>query len=674
MKNLLNNFILSSFYFLSYLTFPPQTFAQSREIDSLQQIISTAKDDTLKVHSILELSKKFYGSDPQKSIRFAELAQDLAVKLKYPAGSAQALKSIGIGHYMQANYLQTLEYWEQSLVIFDSIGDRVGVANILSNEGAVYYNQGDDTKALELYLNSLKVSEEIGDTLRIVTALSNVGSVYSNKKATQDKALDYYLRALPLSEKIKDNDALGTICINIGEVYFKKDTASLPRTLTKKHYSKVEKDSLAQLYDSLALFYFEKARIAYEGSADLPASLSWIGKVYARRKQFDKAIRFQQDAYLFATRLEAKLEQAQSKLSLADTYYQKGDIREAIEAYQETEKLATELGGDNLELKNTFGGLALSYARLKDYKNAYEYQTKFTEIKDKLFDIDTEKKLSGLQFTFDLQKKQGQIDLLTKDKALQELDLQRQRLIKNATAGGLSVVCVFLVVVFFQKKKIAKEKQRSEELLLNILPSDTAEELKATGSAKAKSYDEVSVMFTDFKNFTQASEKLSAEELVEEINYCYSEFDRIISKYGIEKIKTIGDSYMCAAGLPVSNPNHAEDIVNAGIEMQEFILKNKTERINKDQPYFELRLGIHSGPVVAGIVGIKKFAYDIWGDTVNTASRMESSGAVGKVNISGATYELIKDKFLCEHRGKIQAKNKGEIDMYFVNGKKSFTT
>ncbi|MBK9798986.1 MAG: adenylate/guanylate cyclase domain-containing protein [Bacteroidetes bacterium] len=245
--------------------------------------------------------------------------------------------------------------------------------------------------------------------------------------------------------------------------------------------------------------------------------------------------------------------------------------------------------------------------------------------------------------------------------------MKRQKIVRNGFIGGFAVVLLFASIFLRQRNRISKEKQRSDELLLNILPSETAEELKATGAAKAKSFDNISVLFTDFKNFTRASELLSAEELVKEINYCYSEFDRIITKYGIEKIKTIGDAYMqCAGGLPVTNTTHPIDVVKAGLEMVAFIEANKQERISKGQPYFELRLGIHTGPVVAGIVGIKKFAYDIWGDTVNTASRMESSGETGKVNISGTTYELIKDRFKCTHRGKIQAKNKGEIDMYFV--------
>lgn len=220
-----------------------------------------------------------------------------------------------------------------------------------------------------------------------------------------------------------------------------------------------------------------------------------------------------------------------------------------------------------------------------------------------------------------------------------------------------------------QYQEIEKEKQISENLLLNILPAEVAEELKAKGSADAKQFDEVTVLFTDFKDFTKLSEKMTAKELVEEINTCFMAFDKIMETHGIEKIKTIGDSYMCAGGLPVANTTHAEDVVSAGLEIQKFILNRMDERTSSGKEPFQIRIGIHTGPVVAGIVGIKKFAYDIWGDTVNTASRMESSGEVGKVNISSSTYELIKDKFKCTARGKVIAKNKVEMEMYFVENR-----
>lgn len=225
------------------------------------------------------------------------------------------------------------------------------------------------------------------------------------------------------------------------------------------------------------------------------------------------------------------------------------------------------------------------------------------------------------------------------------------------------------LVIQEQKKDVESEKKKSDELLLNILPSEVADELKQTGRCKPKTYSMVTVLFTDFKDFTAVSERISAELLVGEIDYCFSAFDSILQKYKIEKIKTIGDAYMCAAGLPVLTHTHAFDIVSAAIEIRDFIQERKKEKIAKGEIPFDLRLGIHTGPVVAGIVGKRKYVYDIWGDTVNIAARMEQNSEAGKINISGITHLLVKDQFICTHRGKIQAKNKGEIDMYFVESK-----
>ncbi|HRH36889.1 MAG TPA: adenylate/guanylate cyclase domain-containing protein [Flavobacteriales bacterium] len=217
--------------------------------------------------------------------------------------------------------------------------------------------------------------------------------------------------------------------------------------------------------------------------------------------------------------------------------------------------------------------------------------------------------------------------------------------------------------------ELSAERDRSDELLLNILPADVAEELKRTGEAAAKHYETVTILFTDFKGFTQASEQLAPQELVEELNTCFKAFDAIITERGIEKIKTIGDAYMCAGGLPDPGSSSPVDVVHAALEMQAFMIARKKERDAQGKPAFEMRVGIHTGPVVAGIVGVKKFQYDIWGDTVNTASRMESSGEVGQVNVSEATYALVKEEagLAFTSRGKVQAKGKGEMEMYFVS-------
>jgi class 3 adenylate cyclase len=214
--------------------------------------------------------------------------------------------------------------------------------------------------------------------------------------------------------------------------------------------------------------------------------------------------------------------------------------------------------------------------------------------------------------------------------------------------------------------ELAKEKKKTDDLLLNILPHETADELKRWGISPARSYESVTVMFTDFKGFTRISEQLSPQRLVSELDLCFRAFDDIIERHQIEKIKTIGDSYLCVSGMPKANPTHARDVVTAALEMQKYMNVLKQEKQKHSEPYFEMRIGVHTGPVVAGIVGVKKFAYDLWGDTVNTASRMESCCEVGKVNVSGTTWELIRNRFHCIHRGKIAAKNKGEIDMYFV--------
>ncbi len=220
-------------------------------------------------------------------------------------------------------------------------------------------------------------------------------------------------------------------------------------------------------------------------------------------------------------------------------------------------------------------------------------------------------------------------------------------------------------------RELSVEKKKSDDLLMNILPVETAEELKKTGTARAREFDLATVLFTDFIDFTKASESMDAQKLVSEINYYYSNFDRIIQKYGIEKIKTIGDAYMCAGGLPVANLANPVETVNAALEIRDFVNEEIKIRKREGRDYFELRIGLNTGPVIAGIVGIKKFAYDIWGDAVNIAARMESAGEAGKINISAATYEEVKDHFICRYRGKIDAKNKGKIDMYFVEGIKT---
>ncbi|MFM2327808.1 MAG: hypothetical protein RIR31_2010, partial [Bacteroidota bacterium] len=607
-----------------------------------------AEGDTTFVNSLLQQSKGYFTDSPAKAIALATQAKVLAENIHFQKGEAYALKNIGITYYYQGKYIEALEHYRQSLKIFKDIADNVGIANMYNNIGVVYYDQGDDAKALENYLESLKFAELSGDKLRMLSALNNVGGVYNMKPATHEKALQYYLMALPICEELGKKDELGAISVNIGSIYFDKNE------------------------DSKAMLYFNKALKAYGNSEGSLNAYNALGKLYTSEDKFDLALKNHNQALALAQKLNVKISIVQSLLGLGNVYEKKGDYKNAILYYKNAEKPALEIRA-NHELKDLYDKMSLTYSKSADYGNAFKYQSLFSNIKDTLYNIETDKKLGGLQFDFDLQKKQGEINLLTKDIALNESQIKRQKFAKNAFAAGLALVFLIALLIFRNyrvkvktNKILDQQKDQIEHLLLNILPSEVAKELQIHGQATPRNYESVPVMFTDFKSFTSHADKMSPQELVEELNSCFIAFDNIIEKYNLEKIKTIGDSYMCAAGIPSPDERRAYHIVKASLEIQEYIKQNNKRRTEAGLEPWDLRIGVHVGPVVAGVVGKKKYAYDIWGSTVNIASRMESNGEPGQVNISASTYELVKDEFDCSYRGKIHAKNVGEIDMYFV--------
>lgn len=620
-------------------------YGQAGEIDSLKVYIRNLPDDTVKVDQILKLSSAYFGTAPEKAILEAEAAEKLARRIAYRKGVAYALKNVGIAYYYQGDYVEALSSWQNSLSVFDSINDRIGVANIQSNIGAIYYNEGDYSHALDYYLKSLKTSEEIKDTLRIVTALTNIGAVYIDKKVTHDKALEYSLKALELSEITGESDVIANSCVNIGEVYLERGD------------------------DAKALEYFERSLKVMEGTDGTIHVMISISKVYTKRKEYEKALLTLDTALQIADQLNAKPNKALALVEKGKIYYDQKKFDEAIKMFRQAVVIAKEVNSIK-DLQKAYSTMHRSYAALGRFDSAYVYQGLTDQIKETLFNIETEKLLSNQLFNFQIEKKQNEINLLKKDQELKTLDIEKQKIIRNLVIAGFFSVIIFLIIAMIQKRNISREKDRSEKLLLNILPYEIAEELKEQGKSDARDFNQVTVLFTDFVSFTQLSEKLPAKDLVEEINYYFKAFDEIAVKHKIEKIKTIGDAYMAAGGLPVPNPESTKNVLLAALEMQEVVTaKLEIDKTNSSTVHFEMRIGVHTGPVVAGIVGVKKFQYDIWGDTVNTAARMESSCIKGRVNISEVTYELVKDypEFSFEHRGKIEAKGKGMMEMYFVS-------
>jgi class 3 adenylate cyclase len=606
------------------------------------------KEDTASVNFLLKKSKDKLGTSPDSAINLAMQAKDLAEKINYDQGKALSLKNIGLGYYYQGKYLETLDYWTQSLAIYESLKDETGIANLQNNIGAVYADQGDDARALDYGLRSLKISEKLGDKLRILSALNTVASIYYAKKATWDTALNYLLRALPLAEELGNPDVIGGISENIGEIYYDK------------------KD------DAKAMEYYKKAIDVLGNTTNAPFAYNGVGKIYRRTGNTAEALKYHQTALAISEKLDNKLHMVRSLEGIANVYLSINDLRTALSYFGKAETLATELKA-NHNLKDLYQEMAEAYEKTGDYKNAFAYQTRLNNVKDTLFNELTERKLGALQFEFDLEKKQNEISLLTKDKDLQAISIKRQKLAKNAFMIGLLLAFTIALLIFRSYRIKAKthkildqQKNEIENLLLNILPNEVAHELKTTGRSTPRQYESVSVMFTDFKGFTTIADKMAPDSLVKELDDCFIAFDGIIEKYKLEKIKTIGDSYMCAGGIPTPDEQHVLKIVKAGLEIQQYVNDYNKQRHEKGLEPWLVRIGIHVGPVVAGVVGKKKYAYDIWGSTVNIASRMESNGEPGKVNISSATHELIKDYYECSYRGKISAKNIGEIDMYFI--------
>jgi class 3 adenylate cyclase len=321
----------------------------------------------------------------------------------------------------------------------------------------------------------------------------------------------------------------------------------------------------------------------------------------------------------------------------------------------------------------------MAYKSTGDSEKALDYYERISVMTDSLQAEETNRKLQQIEFA-----KQIVADSLKREEEklrmqiAHEAEVRKKNRAKNIfiiVAGFLLVIALGILrrIIYIRKakKEIEHEKKRSENLLLNILPQEIAEELKEKGRADARRFDNVSILFTDFKDFTKVAEELSPDELVNRINSCFEQFDSICNKYDIEKIKTIGDSYMAAGGLPAPTEVSTKNTVLAGIEMATFINRQKNKCSDQDNFCFEMRVGIHTGPVVAGIVGVTKFQYDIWGDAVNTASRMESAGEAGKVNISQHTYEMIKNdpEFIFQPRGEVQTKGKGKVRMWFVERK-----
>lgn len=580
------------------------------------QKVNSSIDDLIK--SAVQLRQE----NAAKSIELSLEALEQSEKKGYKKGVAECHYNLGIAYFNQSNINSALEHLRTASAYYSGLNMKKQMAESLNAIGGVSRIKGSMDGSLDAHMKALKIFEEIDDKKGMASANNNLGVLYK-VQGEFNKALQYFEKALEINNKAKETSGLIMVLGNIANIH--RQTGN----------------------DSKAIEYNKKALEIAEETGDkknLSLITNNIGLVYEKQGKYDDALKYFMKSVMLKESIGDTKGIASTYSNIGNLYRAKGDQNNAVKYQKIALDLIANSNAKPLE-KDIYKEISQSYAKVGDYEEAYKNHLKFFQLHDELFSQEARNRLNELVTGYETEKSRREAEIFK----LRNVELKKRN-----------------DKIQKQSKVIAEEKRKSDELLLNILPAEVAEELKKNAKVAPRKYKQVTVLFTDFKGFTEQAEKLSAEELVSELDMIFGAFDRILPTYNVEKIKTIGDSYMCAGGLPTPNKTNAVDVVMAAIDMLEFLNKLKKERQKKKQHFFDVRIGIHTGPVVAGVVGTKKFAYDIWGDTVNTASRMESSGEPGKINISGATYELVKKKFKCTPRGKIKAKGKGEVEMYFV--------
>lgn len=615
----------------------------------VQLITSAEKSD-----SVIKVTHALRALQLADSILKALPNSDKTNRMAVAALKEKTCRLLAFYYRNEGNFDKELYYFQQCLQLRQQTNDKRNIASAYVNIGISYYRMGYIPRALNNFSKGITMLEEVKDTGYVATMYNNLGTIFTKQGETKE-ALIYFNRGLNNFRKVGNYAGIAYSLNNIGSVYYKLGQTDTAYTLFNKAWGyAVKSESQADqitTYTNLGIINRDR------------------GNLKLAEQNFSKALELNKTSH-------NKPGIAAGYNQLATIYLLQKKYKNALKYAQASLQLYSEQR--NIEgLRNVEQTFTRIDSTTGNYKSALAHYYRYIAYSDSLLNEETQKATIKNHIKYEFDKKEAESKVLQQKKDAQIAEeMQRQKFIRNSFIAGFGIMLLFAGVFFFQRNSIQKERTRSDNLLLNILPAEVAEELKLKGNASAKQFDNVTVLFTDFKSFTTVSEHLTPQQLVDELHECFTGFDRICEKYNIEKIKTVGDAYLAVAGLPVANELHAHNTVKAALEIRDFMLQRKQ---NLGEKSFEIRIGIHSGSVVAGIVGIKKFAYDIWGDTVNTAARMEQNGEAGKVNISEATYTLLNHGMTKQgnskashamtftYRGEIEAKNKGKLKMYFVS-------
>ncbi|MES2766666.1 MAG: tetratricopeptide repeat protein [Bacteroidota bacterium] len=579
------------------------------------------KESYLKgiIEALLVLSWRNYlkGNYPLM-LEQSERALGIAEKTSDKAGEARACNNVGVMYFSTSKYSQALEYWMRSLTIWEEIENKGGIGNALGNIGNVYGSTGDFSKALECYMRSLSIREETGDKHGISASLGNIGNVY-DWIGDFGKALEYFMRSLRIDEEIGNKRGIAAALNNIGVI--SERTGDLSKALEYHMRSLTLKEEAGDTHG-----------IAY--------SLGNIGSVYYNTGDYDKALEYHMRSLTAREEIDDTWGIASSLADIGETYavktYTGHDVGKAIEYLLKGLAMSEEINSKALVF-NVHKILSDVYEQTLDWKSSQMHFKKYHLLKEEVHNEETSKKIT----TLETQRKFAEIE--------KEREIER------------------------------REQKATYKILNKIFPRSVVDRLRDGESPLADYYPDTTILFLDLVDFTTLSSNIPPRQLLYLLNSIFATCDKVIAEHGLEKIKTIGDAYMAASGVPEQTEDHLLKAAQASLQLlkalQELVV-NIPQDIEGDRTWMSeigeirVRIGLHCGEVIGGVIGETKYAYDLWGDTVNIAARMESTGEPDKIHVSEEVFKSLKDNFEFEERGEIEIKGKGIMKTYFLLNEK----
>lgn len=652
------------------------SFADEQEdIAKTEKLLDTVQG-VERVDILNKLSDLYTGIDNEKAIDYGNKALELSDWEQYITGKIKAYNNLGYAYIASGNMDQSLDSFRNAAAQSIENDDIDGYAYSQNGYGIIWAFVGDYQKAITYYENAISLFADIENKNGEADSRNNLGAVYESTGA-YDKAVTYYQEALTQYEELDRKSDIAVALNNLGSINmslgnyqsafeFYSTALTIQEELGKKREMAITLNNIGDFY--VAMDYYKEGLSAYERALQLSNEindgitsaqiLNNIGYMYEIEEEFDKALEYYDESAFKFDESGDYEGLVTSVNNLGTVYYKQEDYQSALEYHLHAFDLSKDITYRD-GLKASIKNIAYDYQQLGDYKQSNYYMALLTELTEQLINDKIAESFANSEAIFQSEKKNKEI--LKQKEAIQESERARKRLLTILAIIAAASVIIMVLLIW-----VAKERSKSERLLLNILPKKVAENLKKTGETPPVRFEDVTVYFSDVVSFTTLSQHYTPDGLISELNDIFTMFDNIMEKYHCERIKTIGDAYMAVCGMPEKNPDHAKLMVKAAIEIREAMNKRNEGREIK----WEIRIGINTGRVVGGVVGIKKYIYDVFGDTINTASRMESNSKPMFINCSPSTYELIKDDFDTTYRGESDVKGKGIMKMYFINHEK----